>query len=67
MKAILCRNAGTARGYKVGDFYDLVTIVPSAVIEIPKWESEGYAFYLNGYPRMQRDEVVARHSKLRVN
>jgi hypothetical protein len=45
-----------------------VTVVPSAVIEIPKWESEGYAYiYLNGYPRMQREEVVARHSKLRAN
>ena len=68
VKVTLCRNAGTARGYKVGDFYDLVTVVPSAVIEIPKWANEGYAYiYLNGYPRMQRDEVVARHSKLRAN
>ena len=67
VKVTLCRNAGAARGYKVGDFYDLVTVVPSAVIEIPKWENQGYAYiYLNGYPRMQREEVVARHSKLRV-
>lgn len=68
VKIALCRNAGLARGYKVEDFYDLVTVVPSAVIEIPKWENEGYAYiYLNGYPRMQREELVSRHSKLRVN
>lgn len=68
VKVTLCRNAGLARGYKVGDFYDLVSVVPSAVIEIPKWESAGYAYiYLNGYPRMQREEVVAKHSRLRVN
>lgn len=68
VKVALCRNAGIARGYKVEDFYDLVTVVPSAVIEIPKWENEGYAYiYLNGYARMQREEVASRHPKLRLN
>ena len=34
----------------MGDFNDLVTVVPSAVIEIPKWANEGYAYiYPNGY------------------
>lgn len=68
VKVRLCRNAAVARGYKVEDFYDLVTVVPSAVIEIPKWENEGYAYiYLNAYPRMQREEVASRHPKLRLN
>ncbi len=68
VKIAVCRNAAIARGYKIEDFYDLVTVVPSAVIEIPKWENDGYAYiYLNAYPRMQRDEVASRHSKLRVN
>ena len=68
VKVTLCRNAAIARGYRVEDFYDLVTVVPSAVIEIPKWENDGYAYiYLNAYPRMQREEVASRHPKLRVN
>jgi intracellular sulfur oxidation DsrE/DsrF family protein len=68
VKITLCRNAALARGYKVEDFYDLVTVIPSAVIEIPKWENDGYAYiYLNAYPRMQREEVASRHSKLRAN
>ncbi len=68
VKITLCRNAALARGYKVDDFYDLVTVVPSAVAEIPKWENEGYAYiYLNGYPRLTRDDVASKHPKLRVN
>jgi uncharacterized protein len=68
VKVTLCRNAALARGYKVDEFYDMVTVVPSAVIEIPKWESEGYAYiYLNGYPRMLREKVAAKYPALRAN
>jgi len=43
----VCRNAANYRGYGPGDFYDVVTVVPSAVTELVKWQAQGYA-YISG-------------------
>ena len=68
VKVTLCRNAALARGYKIDEFYDLVTVVPSAVIEIPKWENKGYAYiYLNAYPRILREEIASNPSAPNAN
>ena len=62
----ICSNAARARGYKPDEFYDVVTVVPAAVIDIAKWQNEGYSYmYAGWFPRLTRDEVVAEHPELR--
>jgi intracellular sulfur oxidation DsrE/DsrF family protein len=43
----VCRNAANFRGYKPEDFYDVVTVVPAAMTDLAKWQSQGYA-YISG-------------------
>jgi intracellular sulfur oxidation DsrE/DsrF family protein len=43
----VCGNAANFRGYKPTDFYDVVTVVPAAMTELTKWQSQGYA-YISG-------------------
>jgi hypothetical protein len=60
-----CRNAARSRGYAPEDFYDLVTVVPAAVIDIAKYGNMGYSYmYPELFPRMTREEVVAQHPEL---
>ena len=62
----VCGNAARARGYKPDEFYDVVTVVPAAVIDIAKWQNEGYSYmYAGWFPRLTREEVVAQHAELR--
>lgn len=62
----ICRNAAAARGYKPEDFYDVVTVVPAAFIEIAKWQSLGYHYmFAAWYPRVTRDELAAAHPELK--
>lgn len=54
----VCGNAARARGYKPEDFYDVITVVPAAVIDIAKWQNEGYSYmYAEWFPRLTRDEL----------
>ncbi len=65
VKIQICRNAAAARGYKPGDFYDVTTVVPSAVTDIAKWQNQGYSYMFAGvYPRLTREEVVRQHPEL---
>ncbi|OIQ65276.1 DsrE/DsrF-like family protein [mine drainage metagenome] len=43
----VCRNAARSRGYQPQDFYDVVTVVPSAMSELAKWQGQGFA-YISG-------------------
>ena len=62
----ICANAARARGYKPEDFYDVVTVVPAAVIDIAKWQNQGYSYmYAGWFPRLTREEVVAQMPELR--
>lgn len=61
----VCGNAARARGYAPEDFYDVVTVVPAAVIDIAKWENEGYSYmYAEWFPRLTRDELVKQSPEL---
>ena len=61
----ICANAARSRGYKPEDFYDVTTVVPAAVIDIAKWQNEGYSYMFAGwYPRLTREEVVKQHPEL---
>ena len=61
----VCRNAARSRGYQPDEFYDVITVVPAAVIEITKWQNEGYSYMFAGwYPRLKREEVVAQYPEL---
>ena len=61
----VCANAARSRGYKPDDFYDVVTVVPAAVIDIAKWQNDGYSYmYAEWFPRLTRDEVVKQHPEL---
>lgn len=61
----VCSNAARSRGYKPEDFYDVITVVPAAVIDIAKWQNEGYSYMFAGwYPRLTREEVVKQHPEL---
>lgn len=61
----ICRNAAAFRGYKPGDFYDLTTVVPAAMTELPKWQHKGYA-YVNGSTilRTKRSEFLQKHPEI---
>ncbi|WP_418318939.1 DsrE family protein [Piscinibacter sakaiensis] len=61
----VCANAARSRGYKPDEFYDVITVVPAAVIDIAKWQNDGYSYMWAGwYPRLTRDEVVKQHPEL---
>ncbi len=61
----ICANAARARGYQPEDFYDTTTVVPAAVIDIAKWQNQGYSYMFAGwYPRLTREEVVKQHPEL---
>ena len=61
----VCSNAARSRGYKPEDFYDVITVVPAAVIDIAKWQNEGYSYMFAGwYPRITREEVIKQHPEL---
>ncbi len=60
-----CANAARSRGYKPDEFYDLVTVVPAAVIDIAKWQNQGYSYmYAEWFPRLTREELVKQHPEL---
>lgn len=61
----VCSNAARSRGYKPEDFYDVITVAPAAVIDIAKWQIEGYSYmYAEWFPRLTREEVVKQHPEL---
>ena len=61
----VCRNAANFRGYKPGDFYDVVTVVPAAMTDIAKWQQQGYA-YISGavINRTKRAEFLQKHPEI---
>jgi intracellular sulfur oxidation DsrE/DsrF family protein len=63
----ICANAARSRGYKPDEFYDLATVVPAAVIDIAKWQNEGYSYmYAEWFPRITREEILAQHPELKM-
>ncbi len=61
----VCRNAAKGRGYGSEDFYDVITVVPAAVIEIAKWQNLGYSYmYAGWFPRITREEIMRQHPAL---
>ena len=61
----ICANAARSRGYKPDEFYDVTTVVPAAVIDIAKWQNDGYSYmYAEWFPRLIRDEIVKQHPEL---
>lgn len=61
----VCGNAARSRGYKPDEFYDLITVVPAAVIDIAKWQNEGYSYmYAEWFPRLTRDELLKQRPEL---
>jgi intracellular sulfur oxidation DsrE/DsrF family protein len=61
----VCSNAARSRGYKPEEFYDVITVAPAAVIDIAKWQNEGYSYmYAEWFPRLTRDEIVKQHPEL---
>ena len=64
----VCRNAAKGRGYEPEDFYDLITVVPAAVIDIAKYGNEGYSYMLPAlYPRMTREDIIAKHPEVTMD
>lgn len=58
----VCSNAARSRGYKPDEFYDVITVVPAAVIDIAKWQNEGYSYmYAEWFPRLKREEFLSQH------
>ncbi len=63
----ICANAARSRGYKPDEFYEMATVVPAAVIEIAKWQNEGYSYmYAEAFPRLTRDALLAQHPELKM-
>ncbi len=64
----ICRNAARSRGYAPEDFYDNMTVVPAAVIDIAKWQAEGYGYmYAELFPRITREEILAKHPEIEMS
>lgn len=62
----VCGNAARSRGYKPDEFYDVITVVPAAVIDIAKWQNDGYSYmYAEWFPRLTRQELVKERPELR--
>lgn len=61
----VCRNAANFRGYKPGDFYDLVTVVPAAMTDLAKWQRQGYS-YISGavINRTKRTDFLKAHPEV---
>jgi intracellular sulfur oxidation DsrE/DsrF family protein len=63
----ICANAAKSRGYKPDEFYDLTTVVPAAVIDIAKWQNQGYSYmYAEWFPRITREEILAKYPELKM-
>lgn len=61
----ICSNAARSRGYKPEDFYDVTTVVPAAVIDLAKWQNEGYSYmYAEWFPRLTREDIVKQYPEL---
>lgn len=61
----VCSNAARSRGYKPDEFYDVITVVPAAVIDLAKWQNEGYSYmYAEMFPRLTREELVKQTIEL---
>ena len=61
----VCSNAARSRGYQPDEFYDVITVVPAAVIDIAKWQNEGFSYmYAEWFPRLTREEIVKQHPEL---
>jgi intracellular sulfur oxidation DsrE/DsrF family protein len=61
----VCANAARSRGYKPDEFYDVITVVPAAVIDLAKWQNEGYSYmYAEMFPRLTREELVKQIPEL---
>jgi uncharacterized protein len=60
-----CRNAAKARGYKSDEFYDLVTVAPSAVSELARYGNAGYTYiYTDLHPRITRATLISKNPEL---
>ena len=65
VKFHVCRNAAKGRGYDPEDFYDLITVVPAAVIDIAKYGNEGYSYmYPALFPSMNTDDIAAKYPEV---
>lgn len=40
----VCANAARSRGYKPVEFYDVMTVVPAAVIDVAQWRKDGRSY-----------------------
>lgn len=61
----VCGNAARSRGYKPDEFYEVITVVPAAVIDIAKWQNQGYSYmYAEWFPRVVREDIVKQHPEL---
>lgn len=61
----VCSNAARSRGYKPDEFYDVVTVVPAAVIDLAKWQNEGYSYmYAEMFPRQTREDILKQFPEL---
>lgn len=68
VKFHVCRNAARGRGYEPEDFYDLVTVVPAAVIDIAKYQNLGYSYmYPAIHPRMTREDIIAKYPEVTMD
>ncbi|MCQ0969825.1 DsrE family protein [Paracoccus sp. TK19116] len=65
VKFHVCRNAAKGRGYEPDDFYDLITVVPAAVIDIAKYGNEGYSYmYPALFPRMTTQDIAEKYPEI---
>ncbi|MFU0504221.1 DsrE family protein [Pseudaminobacter sp. NGMCC 1.201702] len=63
----ICRNAAKSRGYAPEEFYDMMTVVPAAVIDVAKYAAEGYGYmYPAMFSRMTREDLMATNPEIEM-
>lgn len=69
VKIHVCRNAARGRGYEPDEFYDMITVVPAAVIDIAKYQNMGYSYmYPALHPRMTReDDIIPKYPEVTMD
>jgi intracellular sulfur oxidation DsrE/DsrF family protein len=63
----ICRNAAKGRGYDPDGFYDMMTVVPAAVIDIAKYAGEGYGYiYPAQFAKVTREDIAAQYPEVEM-
>ena len=61
----LCAQTARARGYHDGQFYEMVTLVPLANLEVVSYQQKGYSYFPpEAFPVKSREDMIKQYPEL---